>query len=203
MKQISLLLLMVFTVGATAQTSVAPGKSATYQIPPQYLHPSIVKQKRRLDPVEKLNFGLTGLTRFLSQKPAPDIHAVNYFLDQQVEKYFDFGFMAKKSAGAWYGRLNVQQREHVVREMRGMFLGAMANRLMSYEKRNIRFGQAKYYRGGNMAMVPLYLLSDGARPLRIDFRMHYGRKGWRVYDIAANGMSAIVHYRQTLLRKYR
>jgi len=61
-------------------------------------------------------------------------------------------------------------------------------------------------RGGNdgrTAQVSVAVLNPGSYPARLDFRLYRNGDDWRVYDVSANGQSAIVHYRQQLMREMR
>ena len=52
-------------------------------------------------------------------------------------------------------------------------------------------------------MVSAAILNPGTYPARMDFRLYRSGDDWRVYDVAANGQSAIVHYRRELMRQIR
>lgn len=47
------------------------------------------------------------------------------------------------------------------------------------------------------------MLNPGSYPARLDFRLYRKGDEWLVYDVAANGQSAIVHYRNQLMREMR
>ena len=45
------------------------------------------------------------------------------------------------------------------------------------------------------------VLNPGSYPARLDFRLYRNGENWLVYDVSANGQSAIVHYRNQLMRE--
>ena len=46
-------------------------------------------------------------------------------------------------------------------------------------------------------------MNPGSYPARLDFRLYRNGDDWLVYDVSANGQSAIVHYRNQLMRDAR
>ncbi|MCB1882186.1 MAG: ABC transporter substrate-binding protein, partial [Gammaproteobacteria bacterium] len=42
-----------------------------------------------------------------------------------------------------------------------------------------------------------------AYPARLDFRFYLAEDGWKVFDVAANGSSAVMHYRQQFRQMMR
>jgi phospholipid transport system substrate-binding protein len=45
------------------------------------------------------------------------------------------------------------------------------------------------------------ILRAGAYPTRIDFRFYRGESGWKIFDVSANGSSALAFYRQYFARQ--
>ena len=77
----------------------------------------------------------------------------------------------------------------------------MADRLGGYSNQQVRFLPPRAGNGGRTAQVSVAILNPGSYPARLDFRLYRGSEDWRVYDVAANGQSAIVHYRRELMRQ--
>ncbi|MCB1726202.1 MAG: ABC transporter substrate-binding protein, partial [Gammaproteobacteria bacterium] len=65
----------------------------------------------------------------------------------------------------------------------------------------VRFLPPRAGNDGKTAQVSAAVLNPGSYPARLDFRLYRSGNQWRVYDVAANGQSAIVHYRQQLMRQ--
>jgi phospholipid transport system substrate-binding protein len=45
------------------------------------------------------------------------------------------------------------------------------------------------------------ILQASGYPANLDFRFYRGKTGWKVFDVAANGSSALTYYRQYFARK--
>lgn len=214
MKTILSIALLALATSVGAQYMPMPNPNMNYtpqgamQQMPMYRQAPMRQQTytHRQTPVpgaaETLQKGLTELTDFLSQEPPPKAQAVAEFLEQHVSQYFDFSYMSRRAAGGWFNRLAPQQQSMMTAEMRAMFMGAMANRLMGYGDQEVRLMRPRYSNAYSVNM-PIMILGKDKYPTRIDFSMRYHNGKWRVYDIAANGQSAIVHYRQVLMNKFR
>ncbi|MCU7868794.1 MAG: ABC transporter substrate-binding protein, partial [Candidatus Thiodiazotropha sp. (ex Lucinoma borealis)] len=51
--------------------------------------------------------------------------------------------------------------------------------------------------------VRVGILQSGGYPANIDFRFYRSKAGWKVFDVSANGNSAIAFYRQHFVNKMR
>jgi phospholipid transport system substrate-binding protein len=49
--------------------------------------------------------------------------------------------------------------------------------------------------------VTVGILQPGNYPSKLEFRMYRGKDGWKVYDVVANGRSAVAFYRNELNRQ--
>ena len=81
-----------------------------------------------------------------------------------------------------------------------MLLTTLAERLTSYENQDVRFYPPRRA-GQNEVKVRVAILQAGGYPANLDFRFYRGSEGWKVFDVAANGSSALTFYRQYFSRK--
>lgn len=156
------------------------------------------------NPAAVLRDGMNKLVGFLKQEPKPDAARVAKFLDDEIASYFDFGYMARASAGGMYRQMDEEQRKKLEARLREMFLAAMAQHLSAYDKQEIDFLPPR--RGGQRGdEVTLPVAVRGAQgvPSELDFRLYRGNDGWKVFDVVANGSSAIVYYRDYFRNAFR
>ena len=92
-------------------------------------------------------------------------------------------------------------RRAMVEQIQQSFLGTMAEKLGGYEQQQVRFLPPRGGQGGRTAQVSVAVLNPGTYPARLDFRLYRNGDDWLVYDVSANGQSAIVHYRNQLMRE--
>jgi phospholipid transport system substrate-binding protein len=148
------------------------------------------------NPATVLRDGLNKLVGFLKQDPKPDAARVSKFLDDEIASYFDFAYMARASAGGMYRQMDDEQRQKLQAKLREMFLTAMAQHLAAYDKQEIDFLPPR--RGGQRGdevTLPIAVRGAQGYPSELDFRLYLGQDGWKVFDVVANGSSALVYYR--------
>lgn len=150
-------------------------------------------------PAAVLSQGMNQLVQFLRSQPSPSAPEIAAYIDSEVAPYFDFAYMTKWVAGSRYRYMNDQQRNAMESSLKRMFLGALAQRLGNYHNQSVRFGGPRRV-GANEVNVAVEILGQGSYPARLNFRFYRGKDGWKVFDVSANGSSALVHYRQYFVR---
>jgi phospholipid transport system substrate-binding protein len=142
-----------------------------------------------------LREGMDKLLGFLGQEEKPNKLQVAAFLDGTIAPYFDFDYMAKWVAGPGYSAMGAERREALSAALEARFLGTLAGRLAKYKGQQVRFFRPR--RGARGAVsVRVGILRPGGYPSKLDFRMYRSADGWKVYDVVANGRSAVSYYRQ-------
>jgi len=160
-------------------------------------------QPQAANPALMLRGGIDRLQAFLGQDPRPSQQALAGFLNSEIAPFFDFEYMAKSAGGRMFSRLDAAQQDEIVDQIRTSFLGKMSERLGAYSNQQVRFLPPRRSNDGRTAQVSVAIINPGTYPSRLDFRVYRNGDAWRVYDVAANGQSAIVHYRQLLTRQIR
>ncbi len=187
----------------TVATAVlAMGMNAVAAMPYSLPRHQIAQPQQQAGPTQVLREGVAKLVAFMGQPDRPDAIQIQAFLDTQIAPYFDFDYMAQWVAGRQYRAMNAAQRAQMKNQLEAMFLGALAKRLGGYSNQKIRVLRAR--RGhGNEVTVGVGILQPGGYPAKMDFRFYRSNDGWKVFDVAANGSSALVYYRQQFNRSLR
>jgi len=152
------------------------------------------------EPGQLLQEGVGKLLQFMRQPEKPAPQTIARFLEREIAPYFDFDYMAVWAAGPMGRYMNGRERAELARSIKRMLLGTLAERLASYENQEVRFFPARRT-GGNEATVRVGILQAGGYPANIDFRFYPSHDGWKVFDVSANGNSALVYYRQYFNRR--
>lgn len=153
------------------------------------------------NPAVALRAGVDRLLAFLGSENRPSPAALAGFLNNEIAPYFDFEHMAKTAGGRLYERQNEAQQQAIVEEIKRSFLTKMAEKLGGYNQQQVRFMPPRGGTQGRTAQVSAAILNPGRYPSRLEFRLYRSGDQWKVYDVAANGQSAIVHYRRQLMRQ--
>ncbi len=142
-----------------------------------------------------LKAGLGKLMAFFSSGNVPNRSQIAAFLEKDIAPYFDFAYMAQWAAGPAYKRMNKQQIKALEVDLKTQFLSTMAQKLTNFSQQSINYLPPRMT-GRNQVELSISLGQPGNYPARLDFRLYKSEAGWKVYDVSANGSSALMYYRQ-------
>lgn len=167
-------------------------------------HPGAMQpiQQQEAGPGVVLREGMTKLLKFLRQSERRDPKMISAFLETEIAPYFDFDYMADWAAGPMKRYMNDQQKTELGHKVKEMLLSTLAKRLGSYGNQDVRFYRPRPA-GPNEVKVRVGILQAGGYPANIDFRFYRSESGWKVFDVAANGNSALAFYRQHFMNQMR
>jgi phospholipid transport system substrate-binding protein len=142
--------------------------------------------------------GFAKLMKFLQSDHRTSKAEAGLFLEKEIAPYFDFSYMARWAAGPGYRNLSPKQRVALAQRIKEDFLTTLTERLAAYAAQTVRILPARY-RGPDQATVGVLIENNtGAYPSRLEFRFYRVDGGWKVFDVSANGSSALVYYRRLL-----
>ncbi len=187
---------------AVATAFLALGVSAAVAMPYTVPRQQMTQTQQQVGPAQVLRQGVGKLIAFMGQPNRPEAAQIQAFLDSEIAPYFDFNYMARWVAGPKHRSMNAAQREEMKSQLEAMFLGTLAKRLGGFDNQKVRVLRPR--RGqGNEVTVGVGILKPGGYPAKMDFRFYRSEDGWKVFDVAANGSSALVYYRQQFNRSLR
>jgi phospholipid transport system substrate-binding protein len=198
-----------FAVAGQAAAQYGPGPGYGYGSGPAagyYGRPARPAQPPQLDeaeaegPAALLRDGVNKLIGFMEREEQPGEEELARFLDREIAPFFDFEYMTQVAAGPVYRYMTDEQRERMAGEIEVQFLGTLAARLGVFGEQQVRFVNTRLGPDGRTASATIAVVNPGTYPARIDFRFYNGKSGWKVYDVAANGQSAVAHYRREFRR---
>jgi phospholipid transport system substrate-binding protein len=135
---------------------------------------------------------------FLQNSSNPSPEQLAAFVEKRIAPYFDFEYMAKTAAGPRYRGMNAKARAAITARLKRSFLSTLTEKLAGYGGQGMQFISSRTNPDGRTATVNVAIANPGTYPARLTFRMYKGQQGWKVYDVAANGQSAVMHYRRQL-----
>lgn len=187
------------STAATAQTN-------PYQHP-QGEDPSSAGPPAPLRPDQLLRQGIDRLNHFVAATGSTSPEQIRGFLDREIAPYFDFRYMSRWAAGPHYRRLTESHRARFTEKLTELFLSALARNLGSYARPFPRIEVLPPRRGRTRNEVSVFarvVPLDGLT-LKLEFRYYWSPDGWRIFDVTANGASAVAYYRRYfsgLIRQY-
>lgn len=147
-------------------------------------------------PTEVFEQGIKQLTAFLSSRNNSNAPPLEVFVDQTIAPFFDFEYMAQWTAGPRGRYMSPQQKAAMQAKLRRVFLAGMVEKLASYRHGHVQFlAPAGNPRTGEMTLRLLAYQQGSPYPQRLSFRMYRSQSGWKVFDVSANGQSALAFYR--------
>ncbi|MES9895746.1 MAG: ABC transporter substrate-binding protein, partial [Candidatus Thiodiazotropha endolucinida] len=106
------------------------------------------------------------------------------------------------AAGPMNRHMNDQQRQALAQKIKEMLLGTLSKRLSSYDNQDVRFFRPRRV-ADNEVKVRVGILQAGGYPASLDFRFYRSDDGWKVFDVSANGNSALAFYRRHVANQSR
>ena len=147
------------------------------------------------EPARVLRAGVEALTGYLGNNQGVPPEQLHAFLEQEIVPYFDFNRMAFWAAGSVNRHLNPEQRQQLTAMLKERYLRSMAEQLSGYKHSRIQYLRPRGNpRRGNVTLG-MRVFGAESYPVQIDFKLYRGKNGWKVYDVVANGISAVNHYR--------
>lgn len=147
-------------------------------------------------PTELFERGIKQLTMFLSSRDSSNAPPLEIFVDQTIAPFFDFAYMAQWTAGPRGRYMSPQQKAAMQEKLRRIFLAAMVEKLASYRHGHVQFlPPVGNPRSGEVTLRLLAYQQGSPYPQRLSFRMYRSHSGWKVFDVSANGQSALAFYR--------
>lgn len=120
------------------------------------------------------------------------------FLISRFNRNFDMQKMAKLVAGKHYQRMSSEQKQVFTTKLGGMFFRGFTEYLVatSGEQPKIRLLKKRINKDEQLIDVLARALYPDGKSTRLVFRFANSAQGWRVYDVSADGSSAVLYYRQ-------
>ncbi|MEN8213775.1 MAG: ABC transporter substrate-binding protein [Pseudomonadota bacterium] len=175
----------------TASVSDAPATLQTALVETTDAYPAAGKGTVE-NPMAMLQQGMDKLLDYL--KEHPDGVGLGKFLAAEISPAFDFPYMARAAAGPYGRHMTEAQQQRLVNKLEVMFLTAMAEKLSSYDGQDVVYLPARSNNSKRSTITAL-INNPGGYPGRIDFRVHLTAEGWKIFDVAAKGQSAVAFYR--------
>jgi len=154
-------------------------------------------------PDQQLRDGVNKLLGFMRREQAPSAEELATFLDNEIAPFFDFAYMTKVAGGRMYRVMDEDRQAQLAASLKQRFLGKLAERLGAFDNPDVKFLASRVNPDGRTGTASLAILQPKGYPARIEFRFYRQDGDWKVYDVVANGQSAVAHYRRELRQRMR
>ena len=120
-----------------------------------------------------------------------------------VLPYFDFIRMSQWVLGKYYRKASPDQRERFVAEFRNLLVRTYGRFLSDYADEKVIYLPAAEVKNATTVKVRTEIeLSDNST-ISVAYSMYSSPNGWKVYDVAFDGVSMVTNYRSSYGRIIR
>lgn len=181
-------------------------QAASYPPPPgpYSASKSAPKKSTTRTPLDVLKDGIGQLQDFISSGEIYDQDKFEAFVNHQVRPFFDFDEMSRLVAGRYYQDLGPDQRRQFKARLEEMFLLAFMKQVSLHAgpQPQVDFLSPRFRGPDEVEALARVLFPNGSAK-RLVFRFHRSDRGWKIYDVAANGTSAVLYYRRHFMNQGR
>jgi len=122
---------------------------------------------------------------------------------EQVLPHFDFRVMSRSVLGRYWREASEEQRERFVDEFRDLLVRTYATALLKYTNEEVRYLPFRFNPNDKTAVVKTEVVQQGGPPIPIHYSFYQTESGWKVYDVAIEGVSLVTNYRSTYATKVK
>ncbi len=134
---------------------------------------------------------------------ARDTKQLYAVVDKKVLPYFDFRVMSRAVLARTWRDASEEQRERFVKEFRDLLVRTYATALLKYTDEEIRFLPSRPADEKTTLVRTEIVRGGGGPPIQMNYSFYLSDDGWKVYDIAIEGVSLVTNYRSTYAEKVR
>ncbi|MFK5893023.1 MAG: ABC transporter substrate-binding protein, partial [Pseudomonadota bacterium] len=162
------------------------------------------RQQQTASPVDILESSINNVLKFLAQPGSNNISSLRRHVKNEIAPNFDFGYMSKWVAGKRYYMMNKKQQKLFKQKFTEVFLSTFVNKMTKNSKSlpsASRFISRR--QNQNEARASVLLSYDNGQRIKVDFRFFQTAGGWKVVDVKANGISALIYFRNYFVNKIK
>lgn len=124
-----------------------------------------------------------------------DMRKITALAEEKILPHFDFERMSRMVLGKNWNRATKEQQQQFVTEFRSLLIRTYASALTKYRNQTIEYKPFRGQPSDTEAVVKTQVVQPGGQPLPIDYSLVKKDDGWKVYDVAIEGVSLVTNYR--------
>lgn len=117
-------------------------------------------------------------------------------IEEKIVPHFDFAKMTRLAVGRTWKEATPEQQKLLVHEFQTLLVRSYATAYSAYRQIKVDVKPLKLAGGeDDVTVKSQILLPGGAPPVAVDYSMGASPEGWKVYNIAVDGVSLVTTYR--------
>jgi phospholipid transport system substrate-binding protein len=134
---------------------------------------------------------------------SPGSSEVQALVREKVLPHFDFTRMTSLAAGLSWRKATPAQQTELVEQFRTLLVRTYSSALGKYQGQKLEFDPLRESADKKKAIVRSRLLQSGSQAITVDYRMALGEDGWKIFDVAVDGVSLVTTYRDSFSEEAR
>ena len=126
-----------------------------------------------------------------SQKKVVDL------IEAKVLPHFNFARMTQLAVGRNWRQASPEQQKALIEQFRVLLVRTYAAAFTAYRNQTIEVKPVRMQPGDQEVVVKSQINQPSGPPVTVDYSMEKMDKGWKVYDVAIEGVSLVQNYRGT------
>ena len=115
--------------------------------------------------------------------------------EQKVIPHIDFKEAVRLAMGRSWSQATPEQQDQLVKAFRSMLVRIYSNAIERYQGQTMKVLPVRMQPGATEVVVRNQYLSPGKPPTPVEYSMKKTPEGWKIYDIAVEGVSLVLTYR--------
>ena len=124
-----------------------------------------------------------------------NLSKVYQLVEAKILPNFDFNRMTQLAVGKHWPRATAKQKQELVTEFRNLLVRTYSSSLTAFTNQTVEFKPMTIKPDDTDVTVRSQIRQPGGQPIPIDYSMYKTAFGWKVYDVAIDGVSLVTNYR--------
>lgn len=126
---------------------------------------------------------------------------IKELIEAKVLPQFDFTRMTRLAVGRFWSQATPAQQQELTSEFRSLLVRTYSASLSTYKDQKIDYKPLKVSPTDTDVVVKTSIRQSNGRAIPIDYSLAKTANGWKVYDIAVDGVSLVVNYRSSFAQE--
>lgn len=132
-----------------------------------------------------------------------NVKRAHELVEEKVLPHFDFNRMTQLAVGKHWNRASALQKQALVKEFRSLLVRTYATSLTEFSNQTVDFKPLNMRPDDTQVTVKSEIKQPGGKPIPIDYEMYKSDFGWKVFDVAIDGVSLVINYRSSFASTIR
>jgi phospholipid transport system substrate-binding protein len=124
-------------------------------------------------------------------------------VEAKVLPHFDFNRMTQLAVGKHWNKASPPQKQALVKEFRSLLVRTYAASLTEFSNQTVDFKPLNMRPEDTQVTVKTEIKQPVGKPIPIDYEMYKTSFGWKVFDVAIDGVSLVINYRSSFASTIR